>query len=120
LKPDFFDIFNPEIKMILFPSICFMPFHKHNNCPRINDMMLYVPKKYYKYLININIYHDLWHNLIKNTELTYDDMDTMIHTFHDSDSQKDFNPLYYIVNRPECQIIHTKNQIFNKSTFHNI
>jgi len=41
-------------------------------------------------------------------------MDVMINTYHDSDSQKDFNPLYYIVNRPENNVWHSENEIFTK------
>ena len=51
---------------------------------------------------------------MKNTDLTYDDLDTMINTYHDSDSSKDYNPLYYIVNRPENIIWHREGHIFNK------
>ena len=41
----------------------------------------------------------------------------MINTFHDSDSQKDFNPLYYIVNRPQNTVWHDNEYIFDKSIF---
>ena len=40
----------------------------------------------------------------------------MINTFHDSDSFKDYNPLYYIVNRSESTIQHTTD-IFDKFNF---
>ena len=35
---------------------------------------------------------------------------------NNSDSAKDFNPIYYIVNRPQTNIHHTK-KLFNKDTF---
>jgi hypothetical protein len=76
--------------------------------------MLFIPKKYYKYIPNISCDHNTWRNLMKNTDLTYDDLDTMINTYHDSDSSKDYNPLYYIVNRPENIIWHREGHIFNK------
>ena len=39
----------------------------------------------------------------------------MINTFHDSDSQKDWNPLYYMVNREQTQNWHDKDsRLFNK------
>lgn len=41
----------------------------------------------------------------------------MINTFHDSNSAKDWNPLYYIVNREESSIFHTKDEIFDKFNF---
>jgi hypothetical protein len=58
--------------------------------------------------------HGLWKHLIKNTNLTYNDMDTMIRTYHDSDSFKDYNPLYYMVNREQSQTFHSQGCIFNK------
>ena len=76
--------------------------------------MLFIPKKYYKYIKNIKVYHDTWHELIKNTDLIYDDLDVMINTYHDSDSFKDLNPLYYIVNRPESTKWHCEFDIFDK------
>lgn len=44
-------------------------------------------------------------------------MDTMIHMYHDSDSYKDINPLYYIVNRAETRYFHSKGFIFDKNNF---
>ena len=41
----------------------------------------------------------------------------MIHTYHDSDSYKDYNPLYYIVNRPESKETHSNGYIFDKMRF---
>lgn len=117
LKPYFTDIFNPKSNMILFSNICWEKYSITNGHPRVNPMFIFIPKKYYNYIncIAINYGHDLWYILIKTTVLTYDDLDTMINTYHDSDSFKDFNPLYYIVNRPENTICHTSPDIkFNK------
>ena len=105
--------------MILFPSICFVPYHKSGIHPRVNDMMIFIPKKYYNYIKNIQYNpqgHDIWANLIKNTDLKYEDIDTMLNTYHDSDSAKDLNPIYYIVNRPEHNI-QTTTEIFDKYNF---
>jgi hypothetical protein len=38
-------------------------------------------------------------------------------SFHDSDSSKDYNPIYYIVNRPESEIHHNAGEVFNKFSF---
>lgn len=114
LKPHFNTVFNPIWSTIRFPTICFIPYHKVDNDPRVNDTMLFIPKKYYKYIKNIKVYHDTWHELIKNTDLIYDDLDVMINTYHDSDSFKDLNPLYYIVNRPESTKWHCEFDIFDK------
>jgi hypothetical protein len=111
------DIFNPNIDNILFPTICWVRCNRDNNRPRVNDMMLFIPHKYYKYIKNVIIGHGSWAILIEKTDLTYNDMDTMINTFHDSDSCKDYNPLYKIVNRKESSIFHSEGHIFDKFKF---
>jgi len=120
LKPYFTDIFNPKSNMILFSSICWKRDSTTNGHPRVNPMTIFIPKKYYNYInhLAINYGHDLCYILIKTTDLTYKDLDTMINTYHDSDSFKDFNPLYYIVNRPENTICDTSSDFkFNKYHF---
>lgn len=116
-KDYFLEVFNPNWTTIRFPTICFIPHHKCGTHPRVNDMMLFIPKKYYKYIHNIHICHESWYNIIKNTDLKYDDMDTMLNTYHDSDSFKDLNPIYRIVNRIECNKTHTQGVIFDKFNF---
>jgi hypothetical protein len=107
LKPLFTKLFDSTWNTIRWPCICFKPYHKCGPHPRINDMMVFIPKKYYSYLNHMYHSHDSWMHFIKNTNLTYNDLDTMLTTYHDSDSAKDFNPIYSIVNRPECSIQHT-------------
>jgi len=116
LKPHFFDIFDPTINKILFPTICW----KHHSTtywghPRVNPVMILIPNKYYEHLRHIHLFsHEGWDHLIRDAYLSYDDLDTMINTFHDSDSEKDFNPLYYMVNRHQCEIDHSIGHVFNK------
>jgi len=122
LKDRFMEIFNPNWNTIMFPSICFKPHHKEGIHPRVNDMMIYIPKKYFNYLQNIryNFFdggHQQWSHLIQSTDLKYEDLDTMLNTFHDSDSAKDFNPIYYIVNRSISTHHHTPGDIFDKNKF---
>jgi hypothetical protein len=38
----------------------------------------------------------------------------MLETYHDSDSAKDFNPIYYIVNRPQYKDTPNKRKKFIK------
>jgi hypothetical protein len=116
LKDKFIEIFNPKWDKILWPSICFKPHHIICGAPRVNDMMVFILCKYFPYFKKIcNTYsHDSWYYLIKDTDLKYEDLDTMVKTFHDSDSAKDFNPLYYVVNRQECKIQHTVGEYFDK------
>jgi hypothetical protein len=116
LKPYFNTIFNPKWQTIRFPTVLWD--RTSSGYPRVNDMMIYIPSKYYQYIEKI-IYraapnrtnaingHYIWEDLVKTTNLTNKDLDTMIDTFHDSDSKKEFNPLYYIVNR-EINKVHKR------------
>lgn len=116
LKYKLFEVFNPFWKTIHFPCICWKQYstlYGHNNIPRINDTMLFVPNKFFSYLNNISIDHDLWHHFLK-LNIDSKDLDVIINTYHDSDSEKDYNPLYYIVNRPQTNVWHSLNEIFNK------
>lgn len=116
LKDKFFEIFNPFSDKILFPSICFKPADKCGIHPRVNDMMMFVPRKYFKFIKKFWLTHESWCNLIEEVKLTYEDLDMMLNTYHDSDSAKDFNPIYYIVNRPENKNWTTQ-EIFDKYNF---
>jgi len=102
---------------ILFPSICWSKKCIIKNYPRVNDMMMFIPKKYYVFIKDINIYHNCWYNLIHSSTIKNEDLDVILNTLHDSDSEKDNNPIYYIVNRPESKVWHSPNQIFDKKKF---
>jgi len=123
LKEDFINIFDPSWDKIYFPSICWTRDngHKIDNYPRVNDTMLFIPKKYFNYINYIDYSdgsgHSQWKNFIEKAKLSIDDLDTMIKTYHDSDSAKDFNPLYYIVNRPEYATCDSKDELFDKYNF---
>jgi hypothetical protein len=123
LKSHFIEIFNPKWNKILWSCICWDPANKVNGKhPRVNDLIMYFSRKYFKYIKDVHYDdntsgHKQWAFFIDNTDLTYDDLDTIINTFHDSDSAKDYNPLYYIVNREECQIHHTPGGLFIKSDY---
>jgi hypothetical protein len=69
--------------------------------PRVNDVMLFIPKKYY----HINKYwvdkHSSWVKYKYLYNLNDSDMGFMLDTYHDADSHKDYNPLYYLVGRKE-------------------
>ncbi len=116
LKDKFFEIFNPYSDKILFPSVCYKPHHKCRGHPRVNDMIMFIPKKYFHLIKKIRLYNESWCDLIISHKLTYEDLDMMLNTYHDSDSAKDYNPLYYIVNRNEKKTQRTK-EIFDKYNF---
>jgi hypothetical protein len=114
LKDKFFEIFNPSWNDIIFPTICWKKCSIYKDKPRVNDMMLFIPKRFFSLLNEINICHECWYLLNTNLNVSDDDINVMINTYHDSDSQKDKNPLYHIVNRPESNEWHSKNYIFSK------
>lgn len=118
LKPHFTKIFQPSWNTIMWPSICFKPYHTTaRGYPRVNDTMLFVPQKYFSYLPTIYASQDThaqWEYLLEHSFLTVHDLDTMLPTFHDSDSNKDKNPIYRIVNREESTVHHNPGEIFYK------
>lgn len=121
LKERFLELFNPRWNTIRFPCISWITRSIHNGHPRVNDSFLFIPRKYYSYLkysSNFPFFgHYLWANFVDKTNLTYKDLDMMIETYHDADSAKDFNPLYYIVNRPICNKWYSEGCIFDKNKF---
>jgi len=126
LKDHFISIMNPTWDKVLFPSICHKPHHTTGSSvpfPRVNDMMIFIPKKYF-YCIPFIIYrgiwiggHDQWMDFIVHG-LTTEDMDMMIDTFHDSNSSIDWNPIYYVVNRPQSMATYNDSSMkFDKYNF---
>jgi hypothetical protein len=68
------------------------------------------------FIKKIQLHHNSWHDLIVYHKLTYEDLDMMLNTYHDSDSAKDYNPIYYIVNR-NVNNTHRTKEIFDKYNF---
>lgn len=110
LKKFFYDIFNPYANKIYYASVCWVGEHRVFDMPRVNDTMVFIPKKYFNlvyYTIGIKVYHaaikeyiDHSHQIGRHLNL-YNDFDFFIRTPHDSDTAKDYNPLYYLISRPE-------------------
>ena len=116
LKEEFFNNFDLNWNTIRFTFNTWFK-GKCGEYPRVGDLIYYIPKKYFSYLNHIVLCHESWEILMNRTNLTCLDLDFMINTYHDSDSEKDFNPLYYIVNRPENNHWHTQGEHFDKNVF---
>ncbi len=116
LKPEFISKFDYRWKEIRYPFICWKNSGGDivNLHPRVSDTMVFIPKKYN--LNDIHLSHDGWYSLIKNG-YTIDNIDVMINTYHDSDSEKDYNPIYYIVNRPQSTNWFSRGQYFDKEYY---
>jgi len=72
--------------------------------PEVNNIILYIPKKYYFITKDLRIHHDSWKYFIQHMGLKDSDMEFMLDTYHDSDSYKDYNPFYYMVGRDQTNI----------------
>jgi len=119
LKDYFIEKFDPYWDKIYFSNITWREMYKtYNNEPRIADTMIFIPHQYF-FLFNLNLYlnHDSWFMYKNEYNLTNNDMDFIINTYHDSDSYKDLNPLYYMVSRPESKIWHSDGHIVDKTLF---
>ena len=116
IKDYFYEVFNPNWTTIRFPTILWKRNCMYKDQPQPNYMMIFIPKKYFNHLENMVIGHEAWYEYINTLKMTHDDLDVMIDTYHDSDSNKDFNPMYYIVNRPENKVWHDENEKFIKPT----
>lgn len=105
LKQYFLDIFDIEWQKIMYPNRLWLPHTHIGHFPQINDTLIFIPKKYY-YIINsigIKLYHYGLKDYIEFHGLSMDDIGFMINTLHDSDTGKDYNPLYRMVSRNEVK-----------------
>jgi hypothetical protein len=99
LKDAFINLFNPGWHNIRFPQI--MP--RGKEIPLVSDVMMFIPKKYFRILQNAYLSHEVLIQLRKIYRLSKNDVGMMIDTIHDSDSAKQFNPIYRMCSRPECK-----------------
>ena len=111
-RPDLFfkhefiyKIFNPNFNKMYFYSICAAAKNWHLTYvknPRVNDVMLFIPKHLHAYYLIIP-HHFSIDELVHHKELYPQQVDFMVYTYHDSDTSKDLNSGYKIVNRPEAK-----------------
>jgi hypothetical protein len=126
LKDYFSNIFDPDWKTIHFVSALTeaIDYYKKGH-PRVNDMMLFFPKKYFDYIQyfgnsddNCMDQHSQWGKFIDECKLTYHDLDTMLDTYRDSNTIKQGNPIYFLANRPITDNDHAKGHIFDKNKWY--
>ena len=118
LKPEFFEVLDTESDKINFLANNFDPKdcnnYKNNN-PKIVDLFIFVPKKYFHILDkNFKINHESWNDLKKKYKLTDNDMKFMSNKMFDSNSYMDNNPYYFMSSRKENQISHAT-KLFEKN-----
>jgi hypothetical protein len=119
LKDRYIDEYNPGVETIQF--ICVL-WRRNGKTPKgnptINDMIYHYPRKYYDKLATLYTGGSKddgmrLHNLLDYETLVYGtDYTLLTQNFHDSDSQKDFNPYYRIIGRPENHVWHDEGKEF--------
>ena len=111
LKSEFIERYRANTPTVQFVGILWTRNYKTaKNNPRINDIIYHFPKAYYEKMpLLYDQRQEDWqgHDLLDIAGLEYEKDYSLITTkFHDSDSQKDYNPYYRIVNRPENSVWH--------------
>lgn len=108
LKRNLFEVFNPFWNEIRYPCILSEKAMKvkARYFPAVNDVCIFVPKHLKKDTINVlkSIYPEAGHSFMKrymDDKYPMENINLMINTLHDSDSYKDWNPLYYFIGRPQ-------------------
>lgn len=111
LKPDFFEVLDPETDKISFLANNYNPKncnYWHKDSPEVVDLFVLVPKKYYYILDSkFSLNHNSWSYLKKQYKLSNKDMTFMSNLMFDSNSSIDKNPYYVMSSRKENTEIHT-------------
>jgi hypothetical protein len=107
LKPAFLEAFKLSSRL-RFSSMCWrractLP----NGMPRVGDMIMYIPGNLMHLVEQGHVYlnHEAYY-AYRACGLSEDDLGFFVNTYHDSDSAKDWNPLYAIANREQCGTWH--------------
>jgi hypothetical protein len=117
-KESFNQVFDPTWNTVHYPFITwFPPEDKKNTHPRVTDTMVFIPKGIS--FDDLSLSHESWFDYVEKGH-KYDELDVMIDTLHDSDSEKDYNPLYTIVNRPATDEWHSLKNKFVKTDYNYI
>jgi hypothetical protein len=119
LKDQYINEYDPGVQTVQFISALWLRNSKTpKGNPRINAIIFHYPKKYYNKLHilytgsskkNGMRMHDIldYDTLVYNVDYTF-----LSNNFYDSDSQKDLNPYYRIVGRPESTVWHDAGKEF--------
>lgn len=102
LKEEFTKKINFQTNKLLYPFVCWYKDRKFKWYPRPSDVFYFIPRRYIKVLDYFIIpWMYTWHESIFFWSKIFEKLeyDFMVNTYHDSDSSKDWNPLYYIINR---------------------
>lgn len=105
----------PSILWKIMPPLEYPYFWAYPNTPqngryKVNDVFLFVPKARFEQLFDgqIKMHHHILYNM---SDELYNNVSYFVNTYHDSDTEKDWNPLYKIANRPESKIWYSEGHI---------
>lgn len=120
IRPDlcfreyFKELFDPEWNKLYYPSVAcgFRPnqpdsYNILQNAlqrPRVNDTMMFVPSLYFDKVIrsgHVKLYHEAIEHYVDSHRLAISDFGFMLPSLHDSDTAKEYNPIYKMVGRDE-------------------
>lgn len=108
LKEFFKEVFDPNWKELRFPFSCWIIWCMVGSHPRVSDMMMFVPSEIIpKISAKPFLSHEAWAHYEDRGILRREEMGLMLDTYHDSDSAKDYNPLYRIANRHQSEVWHS-------------
>jgi hypothetical protein len=106
-KPLLLTLVNPFASTLQFSFNMWIKGARTNQgFPRVGNMFTFVPRNLYHVLSSTFPFdHDAWHMFVTDSArytMANEDMGLIATTLHDADSAKDWNPLYYVVNRNMC------------------
>jgi hypothetical protein len=115
----FFEMFDPFCKKIMFPSITWYHWRKTLlNSPRINDVFFYLPQKYNQLLHYFKIIGSHGHDILDAWNFNGSfEWSLYLKTYHDSDTEKDWNPLYSIINRNKSNQMYSDKKMLYPNNF---
>ena len=83
--------------------------------PDVNPTIMFIPKKYFYTLSNINVGHQSWYHYMETYQLTEKDMGFMNDYTYNTNSFNINNPYYKMIGRDESTILMDRNQVLNYS-----
>jgi len=85
--------------------------------PRVNHIIIQVPNKYFNVIKDINVGHESWKTLNNLHGYNKTQLGFMLESYHDADSNKEWNPYYKMIGREETTdyMSEDKPNIFLKS-----
>lgn len=116
LKSFFIDNFVLSDK-IRYSSLCFIKNNYHkciSGSPRVADLLLFVPKEFFRLFTERHLImaHQSFDTLLE-CNVPRDKIGCYTNTYHDSDSNKDWNPFYRIANRKETTEWYTNGFVYD-------